>query len=92
VDVVTAYRTLARAPGPEELETLRGAEVVVLASGSAARSLAASGGAGDAALVCIGPRTAGVAREVGLSVGLVAGEATAEGIIRALVEHYGEST
>jgi uroporphyrinogen III methyltransferase/synthase len=92
VDAVAAYRTLAREPGPEELKTLRAADAVVLASGSAARSLATSGGAGDAVLVGIGPRTAEVAREVGLSVGLVAGEATVEGIIRALVEHYGEST
>ncbi|HXG75811.1 MAG TPA: uroporphyrinogen-III synthase, partial [Gaiellaceae bacterium] len=63
---------------------------VVLASGSAARSLAAQGGAGDALVVCIGPRTAEAAAEVGLRVGLVADEATAEGIIRALVSHFAE--
>ena len=41
-------------------------------------------------LVCIGPKTAKVAREVGLKVGLVADETTSDGIIRALVSHFGE--
>ena len=45
-----------------------------------------------AMLVCIGPKTAKVAREVGLKVGLVADETTSDGIIRALVSHFGEST
>jgi hypothetical protein len=43
-------------------------------------------------LVCIGPKTAAVAREVGLPVGLVADETTADGIIRALVSRFGESS
>jgi uroporphyrinogen-III synthase len=42
-------------------------------------------------LVCIGPKTAKVAREVGLKVGLVADETTSDGIIQALVSHFGES-
>jgi uroporphyrinogen-III synthase len=63
---------------------LRIADAVVLASGSACRSLAAAGGAGGGAmLVCIGPKTAKVAREVGLKVGLVADETTSDGIIQA---------
>jgi uroporphyrinogen-III synthase len=41
--------------------------------------------------VCIGPKTAKVAREVGLHVGLVADETTADGIIRTLVSHFGEN-
>ena len=45
-----------------------------------------------ALLVCIGPKTAKVAREVGLTVGLVADETTSDGIIRTLVTHFGEST
>jgi len=40
--------------------------------------------------VCIGPKTAKVAREVGLKVGLVADETTAHGIIRALVDQFGD--
>jgi len=64
----------------------------VLASGSAARSLASRGGAGEALVVCIGPKTAEAAREAGLPVGLVADEATVDGIIQALVAHFGESS
>jgi uroporphyrinogen-III synthase len=92
VDVVEAYRTVPRRPSPDELATLRAGDAVVLMSGSAARSLAAAGVPGHALLVCIGPRTAAVAAEVGLRVGLVADEATADGIIRTLVAHFGEST
>ena len=43
-------------------------------------------------LVCIGPKTAKVAREVGLKVGLVADETTSDGIIRTLVSHFGDSS
>ena len=92
VDAMIAYRTVQVEPALWGMLPLRLAHAVILASGSAARSLAAAGGAGDAAcLVCIGPKTASVAREVGLRVGLVADEATTDGIIRALVSHFGES-
>ena len=93
VDVVVAYRTVLVEPPMWGILPLRIADAVVLASGSACRSLAAAGGAGGAAmLVCIGPKTAKVAREVGLHVGLVADETTSDGIIRTLVSHFGEST
>ena len=93
VDVVVAYRTVLVEPPMWGILPLRIADAVVLASGSACRSLAAAGGAGGGAmLVCIGPKTAKVAREVGLKVGLVADETTSDGIIRALVSHFGEST
>jgi uroporphyrinogen-III synthase len=91
VDAVDAYRTVPRQPTQAELATLLSADAITLLSGSAARSLAAVGGGEGALLACIGPKTAEVAREVGLRVGLVADEATSQGIIRALVEHYGES-
>lgn len=91
VDVVIAYRTVLVEPPMWGILPLRIADAVVLASGSACRSLAAAGGAGGGAmLVCIGPKTAKVAREVGLKVGLVADETTSDGIIRALVSHFGE--
>lgn len=90
VDAVTAYRTVDVERAPAELEELRAADAVVLASGSAARSLASQGGAGAALVVCIGPKTADIAREVGLPVGLLAREATGEGIIQALVAHFQE--
>jgi uroporphyrinogen-III synthase len=92
VDVVVAYRTVLVEPPMWGILPLRIADAVVLASGSACRSLAAAGGAGGGAmLVCIGPKTAKVAREVGLKVGLVADETTSDGIIRALVSHFGNS-
>jgi uroporphyrinogen-III synthase len=93
VDAVTAYRTVGRVPTEAERQALDEADAIVLASGSAARSLAALEPAGAGALIaCIGPKTASAAREVGLRVDLVADETTADGMIRALVEHYGEST
>jgi len=63
-DFVPLYRTRLLAPAPPE------GDVVVLASGSAARAYAAIGGAAPA--VTIGPQTSQVARSVGLRV---AGEA-----------------
>lgn len=94
VDAVAAYRTIAIEPSPGAVSELeRGVDAIVVASGSAARSLAASPVAKFAALgiiVCIGPKTAQAAREVGLSVGLVADEATSEGIIDALTSHFVE--
>jgi uroporphyrinogen-III synthase len=91
VEAVVAYRTILVEPPMWGILPLRIADAVVLASGSACRSLAAAGGAGGGAmLVCIGPKTARVAREVGLKVGLVADEATSDGIIRALVDQFGD--
>jgi uroporphyrinogen-III synthase len=100
VDAVVAYRTVAVDPSAVEAAELeRGADAVTLASGSGARSLAAlaakfpgvAKALEHAQLVAIGPKTAKAAREVGLSVGLVADEASAEGIIQALTSHFGES-
>jgi uroporphyrinogen III methyltransferase / synthase len=91
VAAVAVYRTSALEPPPAVLAELRAADAVVLASGSAARSLAAQGGAGSAVVACIGPRTAAVARENGIEVGIVAREATTEGIIEALVSHFQET-
>lgn len=91
VEAIVAYRTILVEPPMWGILPLRIADAVVLASGSACRSLAAAGGAGGGAmLVCIGPKTAKVAREVGLKVGLVADEATSEGIIQALVNQFGD--
>jgi hydroxymethylbilane synthase len=97
VDVVVAYRTIQVEPALWGMLPLRIAHAIVLASGSAVRSLSSIAGSleglgSSTLLVCIGPRTAAVAREVGLPVGLVADETTADGIIRALVSHFGESS
>jgi uroporphyrinogen-III synthase len=101
VDAVVAYRTVAVDPSAVEAAELeQGVDAVVLASGSAARSLAAlaakfprvAKALQHTVLVAIGPKTAEAAREVALPVGLVADEASAEGIIQALTSHFGENT
>ncbi|MEX2613345.1 MAG: uroporphyrinogen-III synthase [Gaiellaceae bacterium] len=95
LDAIVAYRTVETTPSPAGLAELeRGADAIVLASGSAARSLAAVGLSSpfrETQVVCIGPKTAEAARDAGLTVGLVAHEASAEGIIHALVSHFGET-
>ena len=93
VDAVTAYRTVEVEPTSSGVREIARADAVLLASGSAARSYASlAGRCGElelrALLVCIGPKTADVAREAGLRVGLVAEEATAQGMIQALVKHF----
>ncbi len=90
VDVVDAYRTVTREAREDELAALRAADAVLLASGSAARSLGSQGGPGNALVVCIGSKTAEAARGAGLEVGLIAEEATGQGMIQALVSHFGE--
>lgn len=91
VKVFHPYRTREVSLSQVEIGLLQGADAILLLSGSAARSLAAAGGAGDALVACIGPKTAAVVSELGLVVGLVADEATADGIIRALVAYFRES-
>ncbi len=92
VDAIAVYRTVVIEPSRDDvIELERGVDAIVIASGSAARSLAASRVgrlAEDAVIVCIGPKTAEAAREVGLRVGLVADEASTEGIIDALTSHF----
>ncbi len=90
VDAVAAYRTVEVEQEQDAMAELRAVDAVVLMSGSAARSLAVRGGAGNVLVVCIGSKTADVARECGLEVGLTARETTAEGIIQALVSHFQE--
>jgi uroporphyrinogen III methyltransferase / synthase len=94
VDAVVAYRTVAVEPTSALQEELRcGADAIVVASGSAAHALAAVDAVLEdgATVVYIGPKTAAVARDVGLPAGPVADEATAEGMIQALVTHFGDS-
>ena len=76
---MTAYRTVLRVPPPDELERLRGADVVLLASGSAAEALrAATDLPPSVRLVAIGPSTAAAARGLGLAVSVAASPSTAD--------------
>ena len=90
VEAVAAYATI-EAP-PEDLAgKIRDADVVIIASASAARSLRR--GLGDTLLqalagktvVCIGPVTADEARHAGVPVTLVPNDFSMDGIIEALV-------
>jgi uroporphyrinogen-III synthase len=92
VDAVDAYRTVAVEPTAAQRAQLDRADAILLASGSAARSLAAAAVRSERTLVvCIGPSTAEAARAAGLAVDLVAEDATGQGMIHALVTHFGES-
>jgi uroporphyrinogen-III synthase len=92
VDVVVAYRTVELEPDEDGVAAIRSADAVLLASGSAARSLAALGFPLEgAAIVCIGPSTALEAEAAGLNVRCTADEATGAGMIRALVSIFGGS-
>jgi uroporphyrinogen-III synthase len=86
---VRAYRTVA-APDPDpyvaELFTTGGLDAVVLTSGSTARRLVEVFGKPPSSTIvcCIGPRTAEVARECGLTVTAVAKIPSYQGIMGAL--------
>jgi uroporphyrinogen-III synthase len=75
-DFVPLYRTRLLSPEPPD------ADVVVLASGSAARAYAGVGGASPA--VTIGPETSKVARSVGLEVAVEAATHDLDGLVAAV--------
>ncbi|MFL5953021.1 MAG: uroporphyrinogen-III synthase [Gaiellaceae bacterium] len=75
-DFVPLYRTRLLTPDPPE------GDVVVLASGSAARAYAGVGGSAPA--VSIGPETTRVARSVGLSVAAEAATHDLDGLVAAV--------
>ncbi len=91
------YNTVAAQPDPKGLRALRqGVDVVTFTSSSTVRnfiSMLRQAGLDPAALpgkplyACIGPVTAQTAAEEGLPAGLVAGEYTTEGLIKALLEY-----
>ncbi len=75
-DFVPLYRTRLLEPDPPE------GDVVVLASGSAARAYAAIGG--NAPAVTIGPETSRVAESVGLTVAIEAETHDLDGLVAAI--------
>jgi uroporphyrinogen-III synthase len=88
VDEVTAYRTIQGQPTDTAFEALRaGVDIVTFTSSSTVRNfltLTQDLDYGDPLMVCIGPVTAGTARELGLRVDAVAKEYTIEGLLEAL--------
>ncbi len=90
VTAVTVYRTVGRTPSPAECAQLMGADVVTLASASAARSLADSwveslAGRPGPPMVVMGPVTEREARRLHLDVVAVAETQTLEGLVDATV-------
>lgn len=91
------YNTVTAQPDPEALQALRqGVDVVTFTSSSTVRNfiglirqagLDPAGLPGKPLYACIGPVTAQTAREADLPVGLVAGEYTTEGLIKALLDY-----
>ena len=92
VTVQRIYRSVMPESAPETLRAALagGIDAITLTSGSIARHLVrALGGEKlppDAVIVCIGDETAVAARTAGLDVRAVAGVASVEGLVRALIE------
>jgi uroporphyrinogen III methyltransferase/synthase len=94
---VTAYRTLQPETGQGDLlDLLDGITVATFTSSSTVRNLATmaqnagldlSRALKGTVIACIGPVTARTARELDLTVDVVAGEYTIDGLVTALLEH-----
>jgi uroporphyrinogen III methyltransferase/synthase len=79
---VEGYRTVPAEPELNELERLKASDVVTLASGSAARHLAALAGT-DFTVAVMGPQTADAARELGFRTVVVASTPSLEALVQA---------
>ena len=101
VDRVTAYRTVTP---PDAAQRAReafaeGIDIVTFTSSSTVRNLLSlleqDGGPGrhalaDSLIACIGPVTAGTARELGLRVDIEAEEHTVDGLAEALIQRFAD--
>lgn len=92
VDDVTAYRTVRAAPPAQHVrDAIKGGDydAVLFTSSSTVRNLVGIAGKPHAATVvaCIGPATAKTAEEHGLSVDVLAPEASAISLVDALAGH-----
>jgi uroporphyrinogen-III synthase len=93
VDAIAAYHTLPAAADPRGLAELRrGVDAISFTSSSAVHNfvLLAGRDTGDARVACIGPVTAGAARELGLRIDVVAAEYTMQGLVTALAAYFQE--
>ena len=95
VDVVTAYETVLEDTGTEDMKQMLSAgeiDIITFTSSSTVKNFAQlldgmdlSSLAGSVTVACIGPVTADTARELGLSVDLVADDYTIPGLVQALI-------
>jgi uroporphyrinogen-III synthase len=90
VEDVAAYRTIAE-PAKTGSDLSHSVDAVTFTSSSTVRGFLNAGGRVPerAAVVCIGPVTARTARELGLRVDAVAEPYTLDGLVEALVRHFG---
>jgi uroporphyrinogen III methyltransferase/synthase len=90
VDEVVAYRNIVPDPPSEDSLGEADFDVVIFASGSAARNFAIlyPHSAVEKVVACIGPRTAEEAERAGLQVDVIAPTHTDEGLVSALEEWY----
>lgn len=95
VEGITAYRTVTPTTAGRDARKLldQGVDAITFTSSSTVRNLVEILG-GDkptlesSLIACIGPVTAGTARELGLRVDLEADEHTVEGLVDSLVAYY----
>jgi uroporphyrinogen III methyltransferase/synthase len=96
VDEVETYRTVTAAAHDgataDVLDAAAKADVVTFSSPSTVTGyLELAAGRVPPVVACIGPVTADAARRAGLAVDVVADAHSAEGLVAALVEHFGPS-
>lgn len=99
---IAAYHTLPAKPDQDALQSLRqGVDAITFTSSSTVRNFIALASAagldpqklpGDPIIACIGPITAGTAKEAGLEVDVIADEYTTEGLLEALVGYPGRDS
>ncbi len=97
VDEVVAYHTLPDRPEPGARHALEaGVDVLTFTSSSTVRNFVALLGeqalriASGAVVACIGPITAGTARNLGLTPDVIARTYTTEGLLEALIDHFAD--
>ncbi len=93
VDEIAAYHTLPAQPDPNGLLEFRsGVDVITFTSSSTVQNFIALVGRNSipphAIIACIGPITAGTARELGLRVDVQAADYTMDGLVAALIAHF----
>jgi uroporphyrinogen III methyltransferase/synthase len=93
VDAVTAYRTVPAEVGAVARAAIASADAVTFTSASTVENLVAA--VGSAALpsvvVSIGPVTSAAAARAGVTVTVEADPHTVDGVVRALVDHFGKA-
>lgn len=91
VDVVTAYRTVAAEVGEHSRAAISEADVITFTSSSTVTNFCAVVGVDSLPpiVACIGPITAETARRHGITPDVIAHPHTINGLVDALVSHFG---